>query len=211
MKQSEHVPQDVLIRALDDELLPEESAAAERHLSECEACREEYEALRTLSVRLGAYVACICADASESARESLSRELEAREQRPVVLRSRGSALRRLGWGIGVAAAVALIALFVPWTDHRSELSRTSTVLAQSDGTIEVDGEAFVPLPYSNPDLPMASPHIVQMQVPIASLSDAGVTVEPISAEADGSDGSVLADVLVGLDGQPLGVHVIGAQ
>jgi hypothetical protein len=211
MKRSEHLTQDLLIRSLDDELSAEEAVLVESHLSECETCQQEIEALRTLSVRLGAMVTCMCTECTEEARDLLSRELEARELGPVTPQTRGNALRRLGWGIGFAAAVALIALFVPWSNHRNSGSSTDAVVAQANGTIEVDGETFVALPYSNPDLPVSAPHIVEMQVPVASLADAGVTFEPISAEAANSDGSVLADVLVGLDGQPLGVHVLSAQ
>jgi hypothetical protein len=75
----------------------------------------------------------------------------------------------------------------------------------------VDGESFIPLPYSNPDLPIAAHRIVQMQVPVSSLADAGVHFEAISSEVSSGDESVLADVLLGIDGQPLGIHVLGAQ
>ena len=64
------------------------------------------------------------------------------------------------------------------------------------------------LPYSNPDLSVNASHVVQMQVPVSSLTDAGLSFEPGSAEQAEFDHSVLADVLVGADGQPLGVHVI---
>jgi hypothetical protein len=46
---------------------------------------------------------------------------------------------------------------------------------------------------------------------VASLADAGVHFEAISNEVAGSNDSVLADVLLGIDGQPLGVHVLTAQ
>jgi hypothetical protein len=82
---------------------------------------------------------------------------------------------------------------------------------QSGASFEVDGETFVALPYSNPDLPLTAPHIVRMQVPVASLADAGITFEPVSSEVSSPDRSVLADVLLGIDGQPLGVHVLNAE
>jgi hypothetical protein len=81
---------------------------------------------------------------------------------------------------------------------------------QSNG-FEVAGELFSPLPYSNPDLPIGAPHIVRMQVPVSSLSDAGIAFEPVSNQALTADSSVLADVLLGMDGQPLGVHVLGVE
>ena len=74
--------------------------------------------------------------------------------------------------------------------------------------LEIEGESFIALPYSNPDLPISSSRIVQMQVPVSSLAEAGVVFGPISNTAAAADRSVLADVLLGLDGQPLGVHVL---
>ena len=86
-----------------------------------------------------------------------------------------------------------------------------TTMSPSPSLLEIEGETFVPLPYSNPDLPVPSHRIVQMQVPVSSLADAGVQFEGISNVASGADQSVLADILLGIDGQPLGVHVLGTQ
>jgi len=47
-----------------------------------------------------------------------------------------------------------------------------------------------------------------MQVPVSSLADIGIALEPVSNEVLNQDRSVLADVLLGADGQPLGVHVV---
>ena len=74
--------------------------------------------------------------------------------------------------------------------------------------IEVGGESFVPLPYSNPDLPVNESRIVEMQVPVSALNDIGIVLESVSNRESASDRSVLADVLMGTDGQPLGVHVL---
>jgi hypothetical protein len=79
------------------------------------------------------------------------------------------------------------------------------------GSFDVAGETFVSLPYSNADLPINTPRIVRMQVPVASLLDAGVIFEPVSNDPGALDRSVLADVLIGMDGEPLGVHVIGSE
>ena len=53
--------------------------------------------------------------------------------------------------------------------------------------------------------------MVQMQVPISSLADAGVFVEPTANRMTVPDRAVLADVLLGMDGQPIGVHVLSAD
>ena len=42
--------------------------------------------------------------------------------------------------------------------------------------IEVGGETFVPLPYSNPDLPVNESRIVEMQVPVSALNDIGIVL-----------------------------------
>ncbi|MGH9584103.1 MAG: anti-sigma factor family protein [Bryobacteraceae bacterium] len=210
MTQGEHPRHDLLVRALDDELLPEEAAAADRHLSQCEACKREYEALRALSVRLGAVVGSIGGEAGEGARDSLRAALDAREQSPAAPRRPRKLLRNFGLGVALAAGLILAALLVPWTSRLGETSRPHAVVEEANGAIEIDGETFIALPYSNPDLPMSAAHIVEMQVPVASLADAGISFEPISAVAANDGGSVLADVLIGLDGQPLGVHVLSA-
>jgi hypothetical protein len=60
-------------------------------------------------------------------------------------------------------------------------------------------------------LPLNAPHIMQMRIPVSSLAAAGVSFEPSSSEVSPGDDSVLADVLLGIDGQPLGVHLTGVE
>jgi hypothetical protein len=117
---------------------------------------------------------------------------------------------RFGWGMAIAASLALGILVAPRPKRTPEPKQSSVMTTQSN-TFEVDGESFVALPYSNPDLPMSASRIVQMQVPVSSLADVGIVLEPVSNEGSGQDRSVLADVLVGTDGQPLGVHVLGLE
>jgi hypothetical protein len=45
-------------------------------------------------------------------------------------------------------------------------------------------------------------------VPVSSLADIGIALEPVANQVLNQDRSVLADVLLGADGQPLGVHVV---
>jgi hypothetical protein len=89
-----------------------------------------------------------------------------------------------------------------------EGAQVQQAAATASNAIEVDGETFVALPYSNPDLPSSAPRIVQMQVPASSLADVGIALEPIANGVFNQDRTVLADVLLGADGQPLGVHVV---
>jgi hypothetical protein len=117
-------------------------------------------------------------------------------------------MRRFGWGMAIAATLALGILIAP--KHREEQKPSSVTNSMAD-SLEVDGETFIALPYSNPDLPMGASHIVQMQVPVSSLADVGILLEPVSNEVSSLDRSVLADVLVGADGQPLGVNVLSFE
>ena len=47
-----------------------------------------------------------------------------------------------------------------------------------------------------------------MEIPVTSLADAGIVVESVLSRAAQPEQAVLADVLLDVDGQPLGVHVI---
>ena len=115
---------------------------------------------------------------------------------------------RFGWGMALAASLAVGIVVAP--RHKTGTStgeRTSQVSALSN-MIEVAGESFVPLPYSNPDFPVSESRIVEMQVPLSALNDVGIVLESVSNRESAPDRSVLADVLMGTDGQPLGVHVL---
>lgn len=208
MSQDEHPAQQLLVSALDDELLPEEAAAVRQHLATCAACKREYETLRALSVRLGAVLASFEGDAADGLRERLSAAMEMQEEKPAPVRRPRKLARTFAWSAAIAAGLAIAALSLSWTARYATMPGAQKSFEASSGTIEVDGERFVALPYSNPDLPVSAPRIVEMQVPIAALADAGVSFEPVSAEAADSDGSVLADVLIGLDGEPMGIHVL---
>jgi hypothetical protein len=111
--------------------------------------------------------------------------------------------------MAIAATLALGIMVAP--KQRSPIPEGAQVqqaAATASNAIEVDGETFVALPYSNPDLPSSAPRIVQMQVPASSLADVGIALEPIANGVFNQDRTVLADVLLGADGQPLGVHVV---
>jgi hypothetical protein len=118
---------------------------------------------------------------------------------------------RTGWGLAVAATLALGALLLPRWKMAEHTTQTETGRSQAASAFEVDGETFIALPYSNPDLPLNAPHIVQMQVPVASLAEAGIYLDPLTTRVSAPDRAVLADVLLGLDGQPLGVHVLSSD
>ncbi len=210
MSDRDHLANDVLVRMIDDELSRTETLLAESHLSRCEECRQRYQELRSVSVRVESAVTAWASENSSELRESLFQALEAREREAALPRPR-KALRRFGFGMAIAATLAVGALLGPQWTHRGKVGGLESQDAQGGAAFEVDGEKFVALPYSNPDLPLTASHIVQMQVPVSSLADAGIVFEPVSNEVFASDRSVLADVLLGMDGQPLGVHVLDVE
>lgn len=200
---TDHVADDLLVNMIDDELPPERALLAGSHLNACAACRGRYEEFLKLSSRIETLIADAVPQSSFHERESLRKCLEAREGRA---RRAERVFRRFGWAIGIAATLAIAVVMVP---HRKAQQAESDVASvTSSGTFEVNGETFVALPYSNPDLPLTAPHIMQMRVPAPSLAAAGIPLARISSETSAADGSVLADVLLGTDGQPMGVHVV---
>lgn len=204
----DHVSNDLLVRSIDDELSSSEIALLESHLVHCHDCRRRRQDLRSLSVYIEKAVAASVPVNSNDARESLARCLDTRRPGLASLRPRKT-VQRFGWAMGLAATLTVGMLIAP--HFRQHRSTDVAAQSQSASALEVDGETFVRLPYSNPDLPLNSPHVVQMQVPVSSLADAGIVFEPISTEMSAPDRSVLADVLIGIDGQPLGVHVLSVE
>jgi len=203
-----HPPDALLIQAADDELSTAGAAAIDSHLAACQACKRRYQALRQVSAGIESALAASPIDFSFEQRARLERQLEARA-RIAPIAAPSHLLRRLSSAVAIAAALAFALLYVP---HWSRSLKTAgPVPARLPSAFEVDGESFVALPYSNPDLPLNASHIVQMQVPVSSLADAGIVFEPISNEMSSPDRSVLADVLLGMDGRPLGIHVLNAE
>jgi anti-sigma factor RsiW len=207
IKRLQHLSNDLLVRFLDDELPPAETSVVEQHLNGCAECRHRYHRLGGISKSIENFVCGISPQFSDTERSALLVLLNT-DVRP---RPPQKVLRHFAWGMALAASLALGLIIAPQFRHTGlKTSGVAEDAQQSASLLEVDGETFVPLPYSNPDLP-ATPHIVQMQVPVSSLTDAGVHFEAISNEVSSGDESVLADVLLGIDGQPLGVHVLSVE
>lgn len=209
MKKPQHVSNELLVRFLDDEIGAHEASVIEQHLNTCAECRHRYHHLGGVSNAIESFVGSISPKYSGAERDALVVLLKT-EVRPST-RSSQKVFQRAAWGMALAASLALALILAPQFNRTpTKMFKTTADVQQSAPLLEVDGETFVPLPYSNPDLPVQT-HIVQMQVPVSSLADAGVHFEPISSEVTSSDESVLADVLLGIDGQPLGVHVLSFE
>jgi hypothetical protein len=200
---ADHLCAALLVAAIDDELPAAEAASVASHMSDCEVCAQRYHALRQISTRIESAVAAAPVEFSEQQRERLERQLESREVSLPTGRQ-PDVLRRLSWAMAIAAALAFALMFIPQWKRSAQTTQASL----PPTSFQLDGETFVALPFSNPDLPLNTSHIVRMQVPVSSLAQAGVVFEPISSEMYAQDRSVLADVLLGIDGQPLGVHVL---
>jgi hypothetical protein len=208
MTKPDHLNNDLLIRAMDDELPESEMIRVESHLAHCEQCRQAYNELRGLTLDLESLLATIPGQHSPEVRARLEAQFDAR---PLVAKpARPRRLHTAAWGLALAASLIFGVFVAPhvWRSSKSPAVRTPEMQSNA---FEVAGELFSPLPYSNPDLPIGAPHIVRMQVPVSSLSDAGIVFEPVSNQTLTADSSVLADVLLGMDGQPLGVHVLGVE
>jgi hypothetical protein len=209
-----HPGRGVLIRAVDGELPDAERRTTQEHLAACEQCHFLYEQLRRLSTELETLVSSASFPVAFEDRQELWRQMEARESSRVSRAESAESnfrfiLRRFGWSMALAASLAFAVIIMPHV-NRKPGSEQPPVVTQTSA-LEIDGESFIPLPYSNPDLPVNSSRIVQMQVPVSSLTEAGIVFEPVANGYRNADRTVLADVLIGADGQPLGVHILGVD
>jgi hypothetical protein len=207
MTKQEHLTSGLLVKAMDAELTNAEATVVKEHLERCGECRQKYNDFRRASVAIESGLAAIPVRTQLGEREGLRQKLEARQTTRQINQTPERVMWRFGWGMAVAASLALGIVMMP--KHKDKTNPVEIVqeTATLTNAIEVGGETFVPLPYSNPDLPVNESRIVEMQVPVSALNDIGIVLEPVSSREARSDGSVLADVLMGTDGQPLGVHI----
>jgi len=165
MTKRDHLTSALLVKAMDAELTSGEEASVMEHLARCEECREKYEGFRRASFMIESAVAAGAMGDPLSERESLRQKLEARQtvRRPGQTPER--VMWRFGWGMAIAASIALGIVMAPRNKNTTD-KQDSVQAATVANAIEVGGESFVPLPYSNPDLPVNESRIVEMQVPV---------------------------------------------
>ncbi len=193
---------DLLVRAMDQELSPAEKEWVPAHIAACSDCSREWEAIENISQGVQSVVNGAAVAEYPSDREQWAAVKSIRLAPDRVM-------RRFGWGMAIAATLAIGIIMAPKQKGLPTENKVAEHPAAAvSNAIEVDGETFVALPYSNPDLPTSAPRIVQMQVPVSSLADIGLGLEQMASEVSNQDSTVLADVLLGADGQPLGVHVV---
>jgi hypothetical protein len=94
--------------------------------------------------------------------------------------------------MAIAAALAAGIVLIP---HANKIDESTPVekppAVASSSSIYINGESFIALPYSNPDLPINAPRIVEMQIPASSLASAGLFFEPVANGV--ADRTVLAN------------------
>ena len=208
MTDERHLSGELLVRHMDGELPPAEAAEIDAHVAGCAECRRREYAWGRLSSSVDQAIRITPASEPFGARTRLAATLRAHAAaRP---RKTGSG-RLFGRGMALAATLAAAIVLSPlahWTGTKPPVPAPGKFYAAD--TIDINGEDFISLPYSNPDLPVNTSRIVQMQVPVASLVAAGVMYqnEPGMGFADRT---VLANVLLGMDGQPLGIHVLNSE
>ena len=206
MKDAHHLANGMLIRYLDGELAEAEYAQVRAHVTACQECRRKRDEFARVSFRVDGLVGAQPAGESTSTRDRLVAALRSESA------STPKVMKRFMWGMAVAATLALGILVAPRPRQRpvAESSRPVESAAAHTTSFDVNGESFIALPYSNPELPMSAPRIVEMQVPVSSLAAAGIFFQPV-ATGNSGDRTVLANVVLGIDGQPLGVHVLSAE
>lgn len=202
MRKGTHPENGLLIRYLDGELGADQSVRIVNHLHACAVCSEKLAGYEALSGELATTLQAAGPTVSCRERARLAEALE--EHSGVAGANR--ILGRFAWGMAVAAMLALALLLAPerkWTAAHTAAPAAKRQVA----SLDVNGESFIALPYSNPDLPLNASRIVEMEIPASALAEAGIAfVPPPNAS---SDAMVAANVLLGIDGQPLGLHVLG--
>ena len=211
MRQPGHLGNELLVRALDDELSSAERLAFESHMARCEECASRYREFGAASVHFDSLLAAVPVSPAGDKRVALETEMIRRE-RALALSGKARRWPRSLALIGAAAASLAFGIWMlPHAHLKSDAETALRSEVSGPSTFEADGETFTSLPYSNTELPMNTHRVVRMRVAVSSLLDAGVIFEPISNEAASGDRSVLADVLLGMDGEPLGVHVVSTD
>jgi hypothetical protein len=208
MTQLEHPDDGLLVGYLDGELTDEQFVQVRNHLATCGACRNRREQYATLSGDLQSIVDATPVPVGKELRQNLASMTTGLKHTRVAHASASLVMRRFGWGMAAAASLALGLLLAPHPQQVVQRPANAAAKTQESGLISINGENFISVPYSNPDLPLNAPRIVEMRVPVSSLASAGIMYEPVSGLADHT---VRANVLLGLDGQPRGVHVLSEE
>lgn len=214
MTHAVHIPDGLLAKAVDEELTLDERLFVERHLAACPTCRERRRQWAELSDRVQDCVLAAPVSVPDLSRECLAASVGVpASASPAEVRRRRWILPRAGAAAAVACLVVLGSAGVfwkigPWAGKRLDLSANRAAVVDDPRGDEGD---FIPLPYSADAVPDAD-RIVRVELPVSDLEEEGILPAGVdSAAVYGAaygDGWVLADVAVGLDGQPAGIRLV---
>lgn len=145
---------DLLVRAVDKELSSSEAEWVPAHIAACPECRRECEAIENVSLRIEAAVNRSAVLENSADREFLVAHVTQQHRVKPIRHAPEKVMRRFGWGMAIAATLALGIIVAPrQKPPRTDGAPTEQAMGTVSNAIEVDGETFVALPYSNPDLP----------------------------------------------------------
>jgi anti-sigma factor RsiW len=211
MTHAVHIPDELVAKAVDEELTIDERLFVERHLAACPTCRERRRQWAELSDRVQD-----CVLATEVSVSSLSRECLAASV-GVEANASSAEVRRRRWILPRAGAVAAVACLVVlgsagvfWKTGPWALTRTDPAANRAAAVDDIrwDNGDFIPLPYSADAVP-GSERIVRVELPVSALAEQGILpAGALDSAAMYGDGWVLADLAVGLDGQPSGIRLV---
>jgi hypothetical protein len=202
-----HLTRETLVRAFDCELSTDERLELEQHLGQCPECLEELDRIADLSSDIARLVDRTSVVRPRQAREQLAEKMAASASHEQ--RSQGLRRRLVPWAAAAAALIALVSgagVYSIATHSRSLSPRVQTRVEQrgAESPVESTDLPFVQLPYSNPALPLESEQIVRVNMRLSDLASTGV----VAMTTPASDAWVQADVLLGMDGEPYGIHLL---
>ncbi len=215
MTHAVHLSEDLIARAVDDELTPAERLFAERHLAMCAACRQKRREWAEVAERVQDLVLEHEPVVPANARQRLMSVLEHRGPvHSVLVRQEAPAWWKWGGVAALAASLAFAFSLPPVRAHLGQLwnpvghsAQTATTNSAANQQVMDEPErSFIPLPYSGVALAEGEEEIVRVQMPVSALANEGII--PPGAYAENS--WVDADLLLGLDGQPQGIRLVNA-
>lgn len=221
----------VLLRALDQELTPDQAWAAKLHLDHCEGCRARLEEMRRVSAEIGEMHQVSVP--AENIRAFAARlEREGGERKPRLFRP--SLRRQLAW-CGALALVIFLGLEWRGSGPRGSVARITNSgpmvpapavirqaladptpakrvrrarrLAKQPQPAAVAAKEvvtpFFPLPFSDAALPLDQASVIRVDLPRSALELTGVPVEE-----DRRNERIRADLVVGADGLARAIRFI---
>jgi predicted anti-sigma-YlaC factor YlaD len=201
-----HLTRETLVRSFDCELSTDERLELEQHLGQCADCLEEFDRISDLSSDIARLVDRTRVVRPRQAREQLVEKMAASASHE---QSRGLRSRLVLWAAAAAALIALVSSAGVYSIARHSRSLSPKIHADveqrgTESPVESTDLPFVRLPYSNPALPLESEQIVRVNMRVSDLASTGV----VAMTTPASDAWVQADVLLGMDGEPYGIHLL---